>query len=65
MAGCEVRVFFGGEHAVNVVVLVDGLAVVASFLLVPPVAIGVTELALQRGRVDVAAILRHASVMTV
>lgn len=53
----EVRVLFRREHAQDIVVLVHGLAVVAPLLLVPPVGVGVTELALLGRRVDVATVL--------
>jgi hypothetical protein len=41
------------------VILVYRLAKVPSLLLVPPVGMGVAELALDAGRVDVAAVLRE------
>lgn len=53
----EVGVLLWGEHTQDIVILVDRLAVVASLLLVPPVAVRITELALHRGRVDIAAVL--------
>lgn len=56
-AGLEVRVGLGGEEAESVVVLVDGLAKVTTLLLVPPIAVGVTEGALDCRRVYVAAVL--------
>ena len=51
------------EDAEDVVVLVDGLAVVAHFLLVPPIGVGVAKLALEwkgrgEGGIGIAAILR-------
>lgn len=52
-----VGVGFGRKDAQDVVVLVDGLAVVAALLLVPPVGVGVAELALDGWGVDVAAVL--------
>ena len=45
------------EHAVNVIVLVDRFTVVAAFLLVPPVGVGITELTLFRRRIDISTIL--------
>lgn len=45
------------EDAQLVVVLVAGLAIVPPLLLVPPVAVGVAELSLDRGRLDVASVL--------
>jgi hypothetical protein len=57
LGGRDPGVLVGGEHAQDVVVLVHGLAEVAALLLVPPVAVRVTELALDAGRVDVAAVL--------
>jgi hypothetical protein len=35
------RIRFGAEHAEDVVIFVNGLAEVATFLLVPPVTVGV------------------------
>lgn len=63
--GLEVSVFLRGEDGKDVVVLVDGLAVVAAFLLVPPVAVRVAELALDGRGVDVAAVLYAASGLAV
>ena len=37
----EMRVLFGREDAEDIVVFVNGFAVVASLLLVPPIAVGV------------------------
>ena len=51
------RVFVRTEHAKDIMVLMNWLAEVAALLLVPPVTIGVAELALYRGRIDVAAVL--------
>lgn len=56
------RVGFRGEDSQDVVVLVDGLAVVAAFLRVPPFGVGVAELALDgkgggEGGVGVVAVL--------
>ena len=45
------------EDTKDIVVLVDGLAKVAAFLLVPPVAVRVAEGALHCGRVLVSAVL--------
>lgn len=50
-------VLVGGEDAEDVVVLVDELAEVAALLLVPPVGVGVAELALLGRGVGVAAVL--------
>jgi hypothetical protein len=66
-AGGEVCVLLRGEDAEDVVVLVDGFAVVAALLLVPPVAVGVAELALDgqggsEGGVGVVAVLSSLSV---
>ena len=47
----------GGEHAEDIVVLVDGLAEVPPLLLVPPVGVGVPELPLNPGRVGVGSVL--------
>lgn len=54
----EVCVGLGREDAKHVVVLVNGLAVVATFLLVPPVGIRVTLGAFLWGRVCVASVLQ-------
>lgn len=54
----EVGVVPSTEHAVEIVVLVEGLAQVATLLLVPPVCVRVAVLALHRRRVDVAAVLQ-------
>ena len=56
-AGGEVGVLLWREDGKNVVVLVEGFAVVAALLLVPPIAVRIAELALDGRRVDVAAIL--------
>lgn len=53
----EVGVGLSAEDTEDVVVFVDRLAVVAAFLLVPPVAVWVAELALLGGRVGVLAVL--------
>ena len=50
-------VLLEGEDAEDVVVLMDGLAVVAALLLVPPVGVRVAELTLLARRVNVAAVL--------
>jgi len=50
-------VFLGGEDAEDVVVFVDGLAVVSSLLLVPPIRIRIALGALDWYRIFVAAIL--------
>lgn len=57
LAGGRPVVLVRGEDAQQIVILVDGFAEVPPLLGIPPVAIGVTELPLDRGRVDVAAIL--------
>lgn len=57
VAGLEVGVGFGGEETKSVVVLVDGLAEVATLLLVPPVTVRVAEGALDCWRVDVSTVL--------
>lgn len=58
-AGGGPGVLPGGEDAQQIVILVDGLAKVSSLLGIPPVAVGVTELSLDCGRVDVATVLRY------
>lgn len=49
----------GGEDTQHIVILVDGLAKVSSLLGIPPGAVGVTELTLDSGWVNVAAVLRY------
>ena len=51
------RVRVRGKNAQDVVVFVDGLAVVAAFLLVPPVGVGVAELALYGRWIGVISVL--------
>jgi len=53
-----VSVVFQREHTQDIVVLVHGLAEVASFLLVRPVGVRVPVLTFYRWRVYVAAVLR-------
>ena len=57
VAGLEVGVGLGGEETKSIVVLVDGLAEVATLLLVPPVIVRVAESALDCWRVDVSTVL--------
>lgn len=57
LLGGEVGVLVGGEDAEDVVILVDELAEVAALLLIPPVGVGVAELALLGRGVGVAAVL--------
>ena len=45
------------KHAEDILILVNWLAEITALLLVPPVTIGVPELALDAGRIDVAAVL--------
>lgn len=56
-ARLEVGVGLGGEDTEDIIVLVDGFSVVTTFLLVPPVSVRVTELALDWGWVGVLAVL--------
>lgn len=56
----EMGVFVGGEHAQDVVIFVYGFPKVSTLLLVPPVAVGVAELALLRGWVGVTSVLYGA-----
>lgn len=49
----------GRKDTQHIVILVDGLAKVSSLLGIPPSAVGVTELTLDGGWVDVAAVLRY------
>ena len=58
LPGRKVRILVRGEHAEDIVVFVHGFAVVAPLLLVPPVAVGVAELAFLWDWIDIAAILR-------
>lgn len=51
------RMLLQTEHAQNVIVFVNRFSEVASLLLVPPIAIRVSELPRLPRRVDVAAIL--------
>ena len=46
------------KHAEDIIVFMDGFPVVPSLLLIPPIGVGVTELARYCWGVDVAAILR-------
>jgi hypothetical protein len=57
VAGLEVGVGLGGEDSEGVVVLVDGLAEVATLLLVPPIAVRVAEGAFDCWGVDISAVL--------
>lgn len=45
-------------------VFVNRLAKVAALLLVPPIAVGIAELSLDEGRVDVSAVLRVSKLAT-
>lgn len=64
-SGLEVIVTVGGEDTENIVVLVNGFAVVAAFLRVPPVSVGVTVLTLDRGWVDVASVLNENRMISI
>lgn len=57
LARADPGVYVRREDAQLVVVLVDGLAEVPPLLLVPPVAVRVAELSLDRGGLDVASVL--------
>lgn len=37
------RIFFQTEHAENVIIFMHGFAIIASFLFVPPIAVGITK----------------------
>lgn len=50
-------VLLSGKDSQDIIILMDGLAEVATVLLIPPVAMGVAKLALFLGRIDVAAVL--------
>lgn len=56
-ASRDVGILLGTENAQNFVLFVNWFAEVTSLLLIPPVAIGVSEGTLHTGRVLVAAIL--------
>ena len=51
-------VLFGTENTKNIVVLVDWLAEVTSFLFIPPVGVGIPELAFHGWRVGVVSVLQ-------
>lgn len=57
LAGSDVGILLRAEDTENLVLLVDRFAKVTLLLLVPPTAVGISELALHTGRVLVAAIL--------
>lgn len=54
---CSPGINFSGEETEGIIVLVDGLAVVPSFLFVPPVTVRIAEGAFLWRRIDVAAVL--------
>lgn len=57
--GCrEMIIWFSAESCQNIVVFVDGLPKISSVLLIPPLAVGVAELAFLSWRINVTAILR-------
>ena len=60
-AGGKVVVRLGGKDTEDIVVLVDRLAIVAAFLLVPPVAVGITKSALLGWWVGVCTVLRRGT----
>lgn len=57
------RILLGTENAKDIIVFVYGFAVISSLLLVPPVCVGVSELARDWGGVYVAAV--HIGVVDV
>lgn len=57
LARSDVGILFGAENAEDLVLFVNRLAKVTLLLLIPPAAVGISELALHAGRVLVAAIL--------
>lgn len=59
LARGDVGVLLRTEDTENIVLLVNGFTKVPSLLLVPPAAIGVSELTLHTGRVLVVAILEE------
>ena len=50
-------VLVGAEHAQNIVIFMHWLIEILPLLLVPPIAVGISELTFLSGRIDVAAIL--------
>ncbi len=56
-------ILVGRKDAEDIVVLMDGFAKVAALLLVPPITVGVPELTLFGGWIDVTAV--HAGVLDV
>ena len=59
LASTDVGILLGTEDTENFVFLVDRFAKVSLLLLVPPAAVGVSELSLHAGRVAVATVLRR------
>ena len=59
LASTDVGILLGGEDTENFVLLVNRLAKVSLLLLVPPSAVGVSELSLHARRVAVATVLRR------
>lgn len=53
----DIRVLFRTQHAKDIIVFVDGFAIISPFLLIPPVAVRVSKLPILSRRVDVAAVL--------
>ena len=53
------------ENTEDIVILVDWLAKVASFLLIPPVGVGVAELAFHGRRVGVVSVLHRNDQLSV
>lgn len=58
MAWCKMCVLVRTEYAQDVVIFMNGFAIIAALLFIPPVAIGITKLSFFRRRIDVAAILK-------
>lgn len=58
LARGDVGVLLGTEDTEDFVLLVNGFAKVPTLLLIPPAAIGISELTLHTGRVLVVAILK-------
>ena len=54
---CKVCVLVGAQHSQYVVIFVDRLIEILPLLLVPPIAVRISELTLFSGRIDVATIL--------
>lgn len=61
--GCCPGVFVRREHAEHIVVFVDGFTEVSTLLGIPPVGVGVAELTLNSGRVNVTTVLYNRKML--